>query len=130
MLDWDHREPRRVDWVSGACFLVRRTAFDAVGGFDEAYFMYLEDVDLCWRLSRAGWPAAYEPTAGIMHVQGVSTARVPYRMVVAHHRSMLRFWWRSTNPSHRLLAPVVGLGVAVRAASEVTRRALEARRAR
>ena len=62
-------------------------------------------------------------------VQGVSTARTPYRMVVAHHRSMLRFWWRSTTPSHRLLAPVVGLGVAVRAGSELARRALEARRA-
>jgi N-acetylglucosaminyl-diphospho-decaprenol L-rhamnosyltransferase len=129
MLDWDHREPRRVDWVSGACFLARRAALDAVGGFDEAYFMYLEDVDLCWRLGRAGWRAGYEPTAGIMHVQGVSTARAPYRMLLAHHRSMLRFWWRSTTPSHRLLAPVVAAGVAVRAASEVARRALEARRA-
>jgi N-acetylglucosaminyl-diphospho-decaprenol L-rhamnosyltransferase len=129
MLDWDHREARRVDWVSGACFLARRVALDAVGGFDEAYFMYLEDVDLCWRLGRAGWRAGYEPTAGIMHVQGVSTARAPYRMVLAHHRSMLRFWWRSTTPSHRLLAPVVAAGVAIRATSEVARRALEARRA-
>jgi N-acetylglucosaminyl-diphospho-decaprenol L-rhamnosyltransferase len=130
MLDWDHREARRVDWVSGACFLARRTAFDAVGGFDEAYFMYMEDVDLCWRLGRAGWSAGYEPAVGVMHVQGVSTARTPYRMVVAHHRSMLRFWWRSTTPSHRLLAPVVGLGVGVRAAFEVARRAMEARRVR
>ena len=130
MLDWDHREARRVDWVSGACFLARRPAFDAVGGFDEAYFMYMEDVDLCWRLGRAGWFAGYEPSVGIMHVQGVSTARAPYRMVLAHHRSMLRFWWRSTTPSHRLLAPVVGLGVGVRAAAEVARRAMEARRVR
>ncbi|HZQ84015.1 MAG TPA: glycosyltransferase family 2 protein [Acidimicrobiales bacterium] len=130
MLDWDHREARRVDWVSGACFLARRPAFDAVGGFDEAYFMYMEDVDLCWRLGRAGWFAGYEPSVGIMHVQGVSTARAPYRMVVAHHRSMLRFWWRSTTPSHRLLAPVVALGVGVRAAAEVARRAIEARRVR
>jgi N-acetylglucosaminyl-diphospho-decaprenol L-rhamnosyltransferase len=129
MLDWDRREARRVDWVSGACFLARRAAFDAVGGFDEAYFMYLEDVDLCWRLAAAGWYAGYEPSAGVMHVQGVSTAREPYRMVVAHHRAMLRFWWRSTTPSHRLLAPVIGLGVAVRAGSELARRALEARRA-
>jgi N-acetylglucosaminyl-diphospho-decaprenol L-rhamnosyltransferase len=128
MLDWDHREARRVGWVSGACFLARRQAFDAVGGFDEAYFMYLEDVDLCWRLSRAGWAAAYEPSAGVMHVQGVSTARAPYRMVLAHHRSMVRFWWRSTRPTHRLMAPLVALGVAARAVSEVARLAIKARR--
>jgi N-acetylglucosaminyl-diphospho-decaprenol L-rhamnosyltransferase len=130
MLDWDRREARRVDWVSGACFLVRRDAFDAVGGFDEAYFMYLEEVDLCWRLGRAGWAAGYEPSARVMHVQGVSTARAPYRMVVAHHRSMLRFWWRSTPPSHRALAPLVVVGLVVRAAAEVTRRALAGRKTR
>ena len=82
--------------MSGACFLVRREAWDAVGGFDPSYFMYMEDVDLCWRLGRAGWGVGYEPAARVLHVQGVSTNRHPYRMLAAHHRSMWRFAWRTT----------------------------------
>ena len=90
-LDADPGVPREVDWVSGAAIWLRRAALDAVGGWDEGYFMYVEDVDLCWRLTGAGWGVAYEPGARVVHVQGVSTARRPYRMVVAHHRSAYRF---------------------------------------
>ena len=107
--------PRVVDWVSGACFLVRRTAFEQVGGFDEAYFMYAEDVDLCWRLGRAGWRVLYAPDAEIVHLQGVSTDRHPFRMIVEHHRSLLRFAVRSSRGWRRLLLPLVALGIGVRA---------------
>ncbi|HEX4217150.1 MAG TPA: glycosyltransferase family 2 protein [Acidimicrobiales bacterium] len=106
--------PQRVDWLSGACFLVRRSAFEAVGGFDEAYFMYAEDADLCWRLARAGWGAAYAPAAEVLHIQGVSTDRRPYRMIVEHHRSLVRFAWRSTVGWRRLLLPLVTAGIGVR----------------
>jgi N-acetylglucosaminyl-diphospho-decaprenol L-rhamnosyltransferase len=108
--------PQSVDWVSGACFAVRREAFEQVGGFDEAYFMYAEDVDLCWRLGRAGWGVAYVPAAEVTHLQGVSTDRHPYRMIVEHHRSLLRFAGRSTVGWRRLLLPPVALGIGVRAA--------------
>ena len=103
-----------VDWVSGACFLVRRTAFEDVGGFDESYFMYAEDVDLCWRLGRSGWTVAYAPAAEVTHIQGSSTDRHPYRMIVEHHRSLLRFAGRSSTGWRRLLLPFVAVGVAVR----------------
>jgi N-acetylglucosaminyl-diphospho-decaprenol L-rhamnosyltransferase len=104
-----------VDWVSGACFLVRRSVFEHVGGFDEAYFMYLEDVDLCWRLGRAGWTVAYLPTAEVTHLQGVSTDRHPFRMIVEHHRSLLRFAGRSSRGWRRALLPLVALGIGARA---------------
>jgi N-acetylglucosaminyl-diphospho-decaprenol L-rhamnosyltransferase len=114
MLDWDHSEARKVDWVSGALFLVRRDAWDALGGFDPNYFMYMEDVDLCWRAARAGWNVGYQPAAEALHVQGVSTDRHPYRMITAHHRSLWRFARRSTGGWRRLLLPIVAAGLAGR----------------
>ena len=114
LLDWDHKTARRVDWVSGACFAIRRELFERIGGFNEDYFMYLEDVDICRRASAAGAAVAYEPDALVIHVQGVSTDQLPYRMLAAHHRSIMRWWWQSNHGVTRLLAPVVALGLGVR----------------
>jgi len=114
-LDGAAVEIRTVDWVSGACFLVRRSAFEQVGGFDESYFMYAEDVDLCWRLGHAGWRVMYAPTAEVTHVQGQSTNRHPYRMIFEHHRSLLRFASRSTTGWRAALLPLVAVGLVVRA---------------
>jgi N-acetylglucosaminyl-diphospho-decaprenol L-rhamnosyltransferase len=114
LLDWNHEDAAHVDWVSGACFLVRRAAWESVAGFDPSYFMYLEDVDLCWRLHRAGWAVGYEPAAEVVHVQGVSTNRHPYRMLAAHHRSMWRFARRTSAGPRRLALPVVAAGLALR----------------
>jgi N-acetylglucosaminyl-diphospho-decaprenol L-rhamnosyltransferase len=114
LLDWDHSETRKVDWVSGAIILVRREAWAELGGFDPAYFMYMEDVDLCWRAGRAGWDVLYEPTAEALHLQGVSTDRHPYRMIAAHHRSLWRFGCRSTSGWRRRLLPIVAAGLAGR----------------
>jgi len=124
MTEWDHAGPRDVDWVSGSCFLARREAWDAVGGFDRRYFMYMEDVDLCWRLGRAGWSVAYEPAAQVVHVQGVSADRHPYRMLLAHHVSMWRFALRTTTGAHRWVLPLVLPGLALRFALTAARRAL------
>lgn len=86
----DVRE-RVAGWLSGSCFLIRREAFDSVDGFDSRYFMYFEDVDLGERLGRAGWQNVYVPSAKVMHVQGVSTAKASTKMLAAHHESAYRF---------------------------------------
>ena len=78
---------RAVGWLSGSCLLVRRAAFDEVGGFDERYFMYMEDVDLGDRLGRAGWLNVYVPGSEILHDKGHSTGRDPARNLRAHHVS-------------------------------------------
>jgi N-acetylglucosaminyl-diphospho-decaprenol L-rhamnosyltransferase len=104
--DADPARARDVDWVSGAAVWLRRAALDAVGGWDERYFMYVEDVDLCWRLRGSGWRVAYEPAGTVEHLLGVSTASRPYRMIAEHHRSLLRFASsRFTGPRRALLGP-------------------------
>ena len=93
-----------VGWLSGACLLVRREAFAAVGGFDERYFMYFEDTDLCERLARAGWDVVYAPAATVRHHGGHSTSRNLEAMSKAHHDSAYRYL--SNRYAGRRWAPV------------------------
>jgi N-acetylglucosaminyl-diphospho-decaprenol L-rhamnosyltransferase len=111
-------------WVSGACFLVRRRAWEELGGFDEAYFMFAEDMDLCWRAHAAGWGVGVEPAARVTHAEGVSRKRHPYRMLVAHHRSAWRFATRTTTGWRRVALPVAALVLTVRLGLAVAQRAL------
>jgi N-acetylglucosaminyl-diphospho-decaprenol L-rhamnosyltransferase len=129
-LDVDPSRPRDVDWLSGAAMWFRRSAIDSIGGFDEHYFMYLEDVDLCWRLGRLGWRVGYEPRGRITHVQGVSTDHHPYRMIVRHHRSAYRFAAKRWRGARRLLLVPTTVLLSVRAAVAIVARALGARRSR
>ncbi len=80
------------DWLSGSCLLVKRTAFDAVGGFDEGYFLYEEDADLCLRLRRAGGRIVFTPAATAVHHGGLSMARAPERARLEYQRSHLRYY--------------------------------------
>jgi N-acetylglucosaminyl-diphospho-decaprenol L-rhamnosyltransferase len=122
MADADRSRPVTVDWVSGACMLLRRSAFEAVGGFDGGYFMYFEDMDLCMRLARAGWRVMLDPGARVEHAGGNSTRKAPYRKVLNHHRSTLRFYCRRYARDPRLLlAPLVAAALVVRAAISLLR---------
>lgn len=115
----DHSGPaeRQAGWLSGSCLLVRRAAFDQINGFDPAYFMYFEDVDLGDRLSRAGWQSVYAPDAVVVHVGGHATSRHRAEMAKVHHASAYRYlagryrlWWQAP------LRWLVWAGLRVRAA--------------
>jgi len=69
MTNWDHNSIREVDWVSGACMMVRRETIDEVGLLDESIFMYAEDIDWCYRIKNAGWKICYLPQAKVIHYQ-------------------------------------------------------------
>jgi N-acetylglucosaminyl-diphospho-decaprenol L-rhamnosyltransferase len=126
-LDVDPARPRDVDWLSGSAVWLRRSALQSVGGWDEHYFMYMEDIDLGWRLRRLGWRVAYEPAGAVMHVQAASTDRHPYRMIVRHHRSAYRFNAKRWHGLQRLLLLPAAVLLCIRAGVAIVARALGAR---
>jgi GT2 family glycosyltransferase len=90
-LSFKHDRERRVPWVLGAAQAIRREAFEAVGGFDESYVMYYEEVDLCYRMRRAGWDTRFVPCATVMHVGGAATRQRRQEMLVRLTLSSLAF---------------------------------------
>lgn len=78
-------------WLSGSLMLLRRQAWEQVGGFDPKYFMYCEDMDLCRRLAEAGWQNVYVPTAVITHVGGHATRGASRQMLREHHRALYTY---------------------------------------
>jgi N-acetylglucosaminyl-diphospho-decaprenol L-rhamnosyltransferase len=83
--------PTVVGWLSGSCVMVSGAVFETLGGFDEGYFMYFEDVDLGYRIGLAGYTNVYLPDAEVTHVGGASTQAHSAAMVHAHHESAWRF---------------------------------------
>jgi N-acetylglucosaminyl-diphospho-decaprenol L-rhamnosyltransferase len=89
---FDHRSRREADFVVGAVMLVRRQLLDEIGGFDTSFFMFNEEVDLCYRARRAGWSVIFWPGAEFVHTGGASTAAVWPQMYREQLRSHLRFF--------------------------------------
>lgn len=84
--------PHPVDYVQGACLLVRREAYEEVGGLDEGYFMYSEEVDWCFAMRDAGWQIWYQPEAAIIHLGGASSASRPTARELDLYLSRVRFF--------------------------------------
>jgi N-acetylglucosaminyl-diphospho-decaprenol L-rhamnosyltransferase len=111
--DLGEDEPGPVDAVNGAFMLVRAEAIRSVGLLDEGYWLYMEDLDWCFRFWQRGWSVFYEPSGVVLHVKGGSSGnRRGFRQEVAFHRGMGRFYRKFQAP-HRspLTAAVVYLGI-------------------
>lgn len=125
-LDWDHESTSEVDWLSGACLMVRREVLETVGPLDEGYFLFVEDMDWCRRIRDAGWRVDYVARAVVKHKIGASRGPVSARVVWARHRSMLRYFrkhFRSPWP----VAALVAAGLGLRAGVELSLNALRRR---
>jgi len=89
---WKASVPQQVEAIKGACLLLRRQALDQVGLLDESYFMYTEEVDLCYRLARAGWQLWWIPQATVVHYGEASSRQVARAMYVQLYRSKVQFY--------------------------------------
>jgi GT2 family glycosyltransferase len=110
----DGKSPMEVDWVSGACMVVRRKALEDVGLFDEGYFLYWEDVDLCKRMANKGWKVVYYPQSEIKHFSGGSSQRNLIRSVYEFHRSAYRYFVKNSNQHRSILKPFIIAGLSLR----------------
>ena len=101
--------PRRFDWVSGACFAVRRELIEQIGGFDEGYFLYFEETDFCLRARRAGWSCWHVPQAAVVHFEGASTGiNIPAKRRPAYwYASRRRFFLKAYGVSGLLAADLL-----------------------
>jgi N-acetylglucosaminyl-diphospho-decaprenol L-rhamnosyltransferase len=118
-----------VDAVNGAFMLIRRRALDEVGLFDEGYWMYMEDLDLCYRFARAGWVTWFEPSVTVMHVKGGSSGRIRRpRLNYAFHYGMYRFYRKHYAPRRSALVNgAIYLGIAVKLGLSLLRSAVARR---
>jgi GT2 family glycosyltransferase len=88
----DEKGPTPVDWATGACLLIDRRCFEELGGFDESYFLYYEDVDICLRATRRGWRVEYNPSATCRHLFPYHSRRLTIPMVYVARRGMLLYF--------------------------------------
>jgi len=110
----DGQTPMEVDWVSGACMVVRREAIQAVGGFDERFFLYWEDSDLCRRIRDAGWKVVYFPGANVIHSVGKSSSTRPVFANYQFHKSCYRLYEKYAKWPFSIFSPIAGIALMLR----------------
>lgn len=92
MSAWDPACTREVDSIQGACMLIRKTALDQVGLFDSSYFMYTEEIDLCYRLHQGGWSLFWVPESKVVHFGGQSTRKAASKMFLSLYQTKVQFF--------------------------------------
>jgi GT2 family glycosyltransferase len=114
---WMHDEARTVDWAVGAALLMRRRAIDSIGPFDERFFMYVEDLDWCWRARERGWEIWFEPSSIVRHIGNASGSnRYGDSRTAAYLRNTYRWYRDARGPVSGLAFRGLNLAAAARLA--------------
>ncbi|MCF6149642.1 MAG: glycosyltransferase family 2 protein [Candidatus Kuenenia sp.] len=111
-------KPVEVDWLSGSCMMIRKQALDAVGLFDENFFMYCEDVDICRRMKSHGWKIVYYPEAVIYHSIGKSSSQNKMKAIRERHKSMW-VYYKKHFKRHKTIDIIIWFGIIARCVSRL-----------
>ena len=115
LADANRDTPFEVDWVSGSAMIIRRKALEDTGTIDERYFMYVEDLDLCYRMWQKNWKVYYYPCASILHHIGGSSGNGELKACFRMQRSVFYFFWKNYKKSWKvLLIPLLIIVLAFR----------------
>jgi GT2 family glycosyltransferase len=130
MADMDHNAVSTVDWVSGCAMFIRRDLIDRIGALDERFYMYCEDVDICFRTWMSGSQVVYMPNATVTHAIGRSSDKNADQMIKEFHRSWFELYKKMSPKSGPLRRSAAYSGLWLRASVRILRRHLAARRRR
>lgn len=92
MKEYNHNYEKSVDWIMGSCLLLRKSDFEDVGGFSKEYFMYFEDVDLCYKMKKSGKEVVYLPDAKMIHLHEQESVKKISKLTIVHLNSMFKFY--------------------------------------
>jgi hypothetical protein len=118
MKDFSHEEMREVDWLSGCCLMVPRAVFEKTGGFDEHYFLFNEDIDLCRTIHQNGFKVMYFPSAKITHHISTSNNKVPMNIIIKRHLGMSHYYGKH-HGENVIVLMLVNIAISLRCLSQL-----------
>jgi N-acetylglucosaminyl-diphospho-decaprenol L-rhamnosyltransferase len=113
MLDFDHNEIRQVDWLSGCCLMVSKNTFEQSQGFDEKYFLFNEDIDLCRTIKKTGKEVVYFSEAKIIHQVSTSNSKTTARVIIQRHLGMM-YYFKKHHGKNLLTRGVINFFISLR----------------
>ena len=118
MRDFDHNEIRQVDWLSGCCLMISKNTFENSHGFDENYFLFNEDVDLCRTIKQAGKEVIYFPEATIIHQVSTSNSKTTARVIIQRHLGMMHYF-KKYHGQNLLIRGVINFFISLRGITQL-----------
>jgi N-acetylglucosaminyl-diphospho-decaprenol L-rhamnosyltransferase len=118
MLDFDHNEIRQVDWLSGCCLMVSKNIFEQSHGFDENYFLFNEDIDLCRTINQAGKQVIYFPEAKVIHQVSTSNSKTTAKVIIQRHLGMMHYF-KKHHEENLLTRGVISFFISLRAITQL-----------